>query len=194
MTTQSRGFFLIDRNVLKRNKRDRDSLLESFHASRKFKTILYTRHFMKDQIEKRIVLKAPVLKVWNALTDYRQFGEWFCVKVKKPFEQGQIAQGELNYPGYEQMAWEIAVQKIEPDQLFSFTWHPYAIDTKRDYSNEIPTLVTFKLKKMSEGTELSVIESGFNQLPDDRRLEAFQMNEEGWTEQMNNIKRYVESP
>ncbi len=148
---------------------------------------------MKDQIEKRIVLKAPVLKVWNALTDYRQFGEWFCVKVKKPFEQGQIAQGELNYPGYEQMAWEIAVQKIEPDQLFSFTWHPYAIDTKRDYSNEIPTLVTFKLKKMSEGTELSVIESGFNQLPDDRRLEAFQMNDEGWTEQMNNIKRYVES-
>jgi uncharacterized protein YndB with AHSA1/START domain len=91
---------------------------------------------MDDRIEKSIELKAPVSKVWKALTDYREFGEWFHVKLDAPFIPGQIAQGYLTYPGYENCPWKIVVQKIEPEHLFSFTWHPYAVDNKRDYSQE----------------------------------------------------------
>lgn len=147
---------------------------------------------MNDRIEKRITLKAPVSKVWQALTDYREFGKWFCVKVEGPFVPGKIARGLLTYPGYENTPWEVVVQKMEPEHLFSFTWHPYAIDTKKDYSKEIPTLVEFRLEKMANGTLLSLTESGFDKIPDNRRLEAFRMNNTGWSEQMENIEAYVE--
>lgn len=147
---------------------------------------------MSDRIEKRIELKAPVPKVWNALTDYREFGEWFLVKVEGPFAPGQKVSGKITYPGYEHYPWEIVVQKMEPERLFSFTWHPYAMDAKRDYSNETPTLVEFRLEKIKNGTLLLLTESGFDKIPDDRRLEAFRMNDKGWTGQMRNIENYVD--
>ena len=146
---------------------------------------------MEHRIEKRIELKAPVSRVWRALTDHREFSEWFRVKLDGPFVPGQISRGHITYPGYEHIAWEAAVQKMEPERLFSFTWHPYAIDAAIDYSKETPTLVEFTLEATSSGTHLVVTESGFDKIPANRRLEAFRMDEEGWIEQMENIAKYV---
>jgi len=146
---------------------------------------------MDDRIEKRIELKAPVSRVWRALTDYREFGEWFGVKLEGPFAVGQVSRGQITYPGYEHPTLEAVVQKMEPERLFSFTWHPCAIDPKMDYSKETPTLVEFKLEKTATGTLLSVTESGFDKIPASRRAEAFRMNDGGWTEQMTNIEKHV---
>jgi len=146
---------------------------------------------MEHHIEKRIELRAPVSRVWRALTDYREFGEWFRVKLDAPFVPGQISRGQITHPGYEHLQWKAVVQKMEPERLFSFTWHPYAIDPKVDYSNEAPTLVEFKLEKTANGTLLTVTESGFDKIPIERRFEAFRMNEGGWAEQMKNIESYV---
>src|SRR5271170_8312742 len=107
---------------------------------------------MSDRIEKRIELKAPVARVWRALTDYREFGEWFRVKLNAPFVPGQISRGQITWPGYEHHTMQVVVQKIEPERLFSFTWHPYGLDKSRDYSQETPTLVEFTLEKTATGT------------------------------------------
>ncbi|HET8667970.1 MAG TPA: SRPBCC family protein [Terriglobales bacterium] len=146
---------------------------------------------MNDRIEKRIELKAPVSRVWRALTDYREFGAWFRVKLDGPFVVGHVSRGHITYPGYEHLVWEAVVQKMEPERLFSYTWHPYAVDPKVDYSYETPTLVEFKLEKINDGTLLLLTESGFDKIPAHRRLEAFRMNDGGWTEQMKNIESYV---
>jgi|SRR5271169_1524885 len=146
---------------------------------------------MNDRIEKRLELKAPVSRVWRALTDHREFGEWFRVNLDGPFVPGQTSTGLITYAGYEHLKWEAVVQKMEPEQLFSFTWYPYAIDSTRDYSNETPTLVEFRLEAIPGGTLLVLTESGFDKVPSDRRLEAFRMNDGGWTEQMKNIEGYV---
>jgi uncharacterized protein YndB with AHSA1/START domain len=146
---------------------------------------------MKDRIEKRIELKTSISRVWRALTDYREFGEWFRVKLDGPFVLGQVSTGHITYPGYEHLKWEAVVQKIEPERLFSFTWHPYAIDPKVDYSKEPSTLVEFKLEEIKDGTLLLLTESGFDKIPAGRRPEAFRMNDGGWTEQMKNIERHV---
>lgn len=143
------------------------------------------------KIEKRIELKAPLARVWRAITDHREFGDWFRVKLDGPFIPGKESTGHITYPGYEHVKWHAVVQKIEPQRLFSFTWHPYAIDMKKDYSQETPTLVEFRLEEIPGGTRLTVTESGFDQVPSDRRLEAFRMNDGGWTEQMKNIEAYV---
>ena len=146
---------------------------------------------MSDRIEKRIELKAPISRVWRALTDYREFGEWFRVKIDGPFVAGEVSRGNINYPGYEHLRWEAAIQKMEPERLFSFTWHPYAVDSKADYSKETPTLVEFRLEKIPTGTLLVVTESGFDKIPSHRRVDAFRMNEQGWAEQMKNIENYL---
>jgi uncharacterized protein YndB with AHSA1/START domain len=146
---------------------------------------------MENGIEKRIELKASVSRVWRALTDHREFGEWFRVKSEGPFVPGQVARGHVTYPGYEHLKWEVVVQKMEPERLFSFTWHPYAVDPQTDYSKETPTLVEFRLEKTASGTLLLLTESGFDKIPSDRRSEAFRMNDGGWTEQMKNIERHV---
>ena len=87
-----------------------------------------------DRIEKRMELKAPVSRVWRALTDYREFSEWFRVKLEGPFVPGKKTGGQITYPGYEHLSWEVLVQELEPERLFSFTWHPYAVDPNQDYS------------------------------------------------------------
>jgi uncharacterized protein YndB with AHSA1/START domain len=144
-----------------------------------------------DRIEKSIDLKAPVSKVWKALTDHEQFGEWFRVKLEGPFVPGQISRGMITWPGYEHLQWTATVQKIEPETYFSFTWNPYATDPATDYSKETPTLVEFKLEPSATGTLLRLTESGFDKIPADRRDEAFQRNDGGWTQQMKNIEIHV---
>src|SRR5438445_5908565 len=144
-----------------------------------------------DRIEKRIELTAPPVRVWRALTDYREFGEWFRVKLETPFVPGKSTRGRITYPGYEHLIMEVVVQKMVNERLFSFHWHPYAVDPKVDYSKEPPTLVEFKLEKTPAGTLLVVTESGFDSLPAARRDEAFRMNSGGWTAQLKNIEKYV---
>lgn len=146
---------------------------------------------MTDRIEKQIELKAPVSRVWRALTDHMEFGEWFRVRIDGPFVPGRVSTGNITYPGYEHLKWEAVVQKMEPEKLFSFTWHPYAIDPKTDYSGEPSTLVEFTLKPIPGGTLLRLTESGFDKIPANRRAEAFRMNDGGWTQQMKNIEKHV---
>ena len=151
---------------------------------------------MSDRIEKRIELKAPISRVWRAVTDYREFGEWFRVKLDGPFIQGQVSRGQITYPGYEHLKWEAVVQKMEPERLFSFTWpHPKSLDKAEyapgNHSKDPATLVEFRLEKTATGTLLVLTESGFDNIPGDLRLEAFRRNEGGWAEQMKNIERYV---
>ena len=149
---------------------------------------------MDNRIEKRIELKAPVSRVWRALTDYREFGEWFRVKLDGPFVPGQVSRGQITYPGYEHVKWEAVVQKMEPERLFSFTWpQPKSLgkDRPTDYSGEPTTLVEFRLEKTASGTLLVLTESGFDKLPGDRRPEAFRRNDGGWTEQMKNVEKYI---
>jgi uncharacterized protein YndB with AHSA1/START domain len=146
---------------------------------------------MTDRIEKTIELKAPVSRVWRALTDHREFGAWFRVKLESPFVPGQPSRGQITWPGYEHYTWEAVIQQMEPERLFSFTWHPYALDLKRDYSAEPPTLVEFRLEPTATGTLLRLTESGFDRVSADRRAEAFRMNDNGWMQQMKNIEEHV---
>jgi uncharacterized protein YndB with AHSA1/START domain len=149
---------------------------------------------MDQKIEKQIELAAPVARVWRALTDYREFGQWFGVKLTSAFVPGQPSRGNITYPGYEHLVMEVVVQKMEPERLFSYTWHPYAIDPKVDYSSEPPTLVEFRLEATAGGgTLLSLTESGFENIPPNRRAEAFRMNDGGWSTQMKSIERHVVS-
>lgn len=148
---------------------------------------------MENQIEKTIRLKAPMSRVWRALTDHREFSEWFKMNLNAPFVAGSETIGHVNCGAAENLEVRIKVVKMEPETLFSYTWHPYAIDPDRDYSAEEPTHVTFRLADHGGETELTVTETGFPNLPADRRLEAFRMNTEGWTVQVDNIKRYVEA-
>jgi uncharacterized protein YndB with AHSA1/START domain len=147
---------------------------------------------MTYRIEKTIELKAPISRVWRALTDHHEFGTWFRVRLDGPFVAGQVSRGRITYPGYEHLRWEAVVQKMEPERLLSFTWHPCAIDPDEDYSNEPPTLVEFTLQTIPTGTLLRVVESGFDELPSRRRAEAFRMNDSGWSQQVKNIADHVE--
>ena len=146
---------------------------------------------MSDRIEKRIELKAPVAHVWRALTDHQEFGAWFRVRLEAPFVPGQEARGPITWPGYEHVTWRSVVLQMEPEWLFSFTWHPYSVDPALDYSAEPSTLVEFRLQPTATGTLLVLTESGFDRIPSHRREEAFLRNDEGWTQQMKNIESHV---
>jgi uncharacterized protein YndB with AHSA1/START domain len=144
-----------------------------------------------DRIEKEILLRAPCSRVWRALTDAEEFGTWFRVRLEGRFTKGAQVKGHITYPGYEHLTMELTVEELEPERLFSYRWHPYAVDPGADYSGEPATLVEFHLRPAPEGTLLRVIESGFDLLPPGRRAEAYRMNEPGWTEQLHNIERHV---
>jgi uncharacterized protein YndB with AHSA1/START domain len=146
---------------------------------------------MQNTIEKQIQIAAPVSRVWQALTDSRQFGEWFLVRMEGPFLAGQPAVGQITHPGYEHLRMKIVVNVIEPMTRFSFFWHPYAVDPKVDYEKEESTLVEFRLQPVADGTLLTVTESGFDKIPAERRADAFLRNENGWAQQMKNIQAYV---
>ena len=144
-----------------------------------------------DRIEKQIRLRAPKSRVWRALTDAEELGAWFRVKLEGPFVPGGRTKGKITYPGYEHITMEVWVEQMEAETLFSYRWHPYAVDPKADYSSEPTTLVEFQLKSEDGGTLLTVVESGFDQLPASRRDEAFRMNDGGWKQQLTNIERHV---
>jgi uncharacterized protein YndB with AHSA1/START domain len=148
---------------------------------------------MQDRIEKVIELKAPVARVWRALTDHTEFGAWFRVDVKKPFVVGQVSPGVTTYPGYEGMRWEANIVAMEPERLFAFEWCPYEHDDDREFASAPKTRVEFRLEPTATGTRLVISESGFNGIPDDRRrVDALRANTQGWDIQAGNIAQYVE--
>ena len=146
-----------------------------------------------NAIEKQIVLRAPRARVWRALTDAAEFGTWFGVKLEGSFEPGKSVRGRITHPGYEHIVFEMIIERMDAQTLFAYRWHPYAIEPAVDYSKEPTTLVEFKLEEVDGGTMLTLVESGFDRVPLQRRAEAFRMNDQGWTEQMENIRRHVET-
>lgn len=167
-----------------------------------------------DRIEKRIALRAPVSRVWRAIADAREFGLWFGITLEGSFEPGKRIRGtfrmtlneaavlqhqeslglrpsKLRLP--EANAVFCTVERMEPERYFSFRWIPYGIDADADPDNEPTTLVEFLLDPAAEGTLLTIVESGFDRVPDHRRQRAFRMNEGGWAAQASNLTNYVQS-
>lgn len=144
-----------------------------------------------DRIEKTITLRAPRERVWKAIANSQEFGSWFGMRLEGAFAPGARVNARMTHPGYEHLIIELFVEQVNPQELFSYRWHPYAIEVGVDYSAEPTTLVEFKLSEVPGGTQLNVVESGFDRIPLSRRAEAFRMDDEGWTEQITNIERYV---
>ena len=144
-----------------------------------------------DRIEKKVVLRAPRSRVWRALSDAQEFGTWFRVNLDGAvFAPGALVKGRILEPGYEQWPFEITIERMEPERLLSYRWHPYP-QPGPGLAHEPTTLVELRLEEVPGGTELTVVESGFDRIPLPRRAEAFRMNEGGWAEQLRRIERHV---
>jgi uncharacterized protein YndB with AHSA1/START domain len=155
-----------------------------------------------DRIEKQILLRAPRARVWKAITDSQEFGAWFGVRFDGPFTPGmpqkgvivttsvdpEVAQAQRPHTG---MPFEITIDRLEPERLFSFRWHPFAIEPGVDYSREPTTLIVFTLEDAPGGVLLTVTESGFDRIPLERRAKAFTANEGGWTMMIKVIEKYL---
>ena len=159
-----------------------------------------------DRIEKKILLHAPLKRVWRALSDSTEFGTWFGLKFDGPFSPGAIMRGVLvgtkvnpevaeAQKAHLGMPFEIAIEQMVPERLFSMRWHPFAVDRGVDYSAEPTTLIEFALEEVANGVMLTVTESGFDQIPLARRVKAFTANEHGWAVMVKVIEEYlVQSP
>jgi uncharacterized protein YndB with AHSA1/START domain len=146
------------------------------------------------RIEKNIILRAPRSRVWRALTNTREFGTWFGAKLEGVFEPQARLKGPITLEGFQHVALELTVERMQPESHFAYRWHPYAVEPGVDYSAEPTTLVEFELSEApGGGTALRVVESGFENIPLERRAIAFRMNDGGWAEQMENIRRHVEA-
>jgi uncharacterized protein YndB with AHSA1/START domain len=147
-----------------------------------------------DRLKQTATLRAPRSRVWRALTNAEEFGAWFRVKLDRAFAAGATVRGQITYPGYEHVVLEMQIDRIEPERYFSYRWHPYAIEAGVDYSPEPMTLVEFILDEAPGGTVLTIVESGFDRIPVERRATAFRMNQDGWAEQIGNIEGHVSQP
>jgi uncharacterized protein YndB with AHSA1/START domain len=147
---------------------------------------------MSDRIEKQIFLRAPISRVWRAISDTGEFGQWFGVRFDAgSFTPGEEINGRITIKGYEHVVWNARVEQVIPPRLLSFRWHPNATDSSVDYSTEPTTLVQFELQEAEGGTLLTLVESGFDAVPEWRRAAAFRGNEKGWEGQLGNIERHV---
>jgi uncharacterized protein YndB with AHSA1/START domain len=155
-----------------------------------------------DRIEKSIVLRASRERVWRAISDAQQFGTWFGIEFEGDFAVGSPLKGRIvptkvdadiakSQEPYAGMAFDIFVERIEPMRAFAFRWHPYAVEPGEEYSKQPTTLVTFVLEDAPGGILLTITESGFDQIPLERRAKAFTENEQGWTAQMQLIQKYL---
>lgn len=144
-----------------------------------------------DRIEKKIELKAPVARVWRAISDAREFGTWFQAELDGAFAPGAVIPAVITTKGYEGAKFEIHVERMEPERLLAFRWHPGEPDPSYDYTQEPMTLVEFHLEPTAAGTLLVITESGFDRLAPERRAKAFAGNSQGWDFQLENIARHV---
>jgi uncharacterized protein YndB with AHSA1/START domain len=155
-----------------------------------------------DRIEKEVVLSAPLDRVWRAISDADEFGRWFGVRFDGPFVAGasvtgvitpttvdeDVARAQEPYAGKSD-TWQIVA--VEPQRRLAFRWHPYAVEDGADYSQEPTTLVEFTLAETSDGVLLRIVESGFDKLPAERRVSAFEHNSEGWAAQTELVRKYL---
>ena len=146
-----------------------------------------------DRIEKQLTLDARRSRVWRALTDVTQFNTWFGVALSTPFAPGAEVSGRISIRNYEDVTMTIWIETMEPERFFSFRWHPYAVEKGVDYAAEPTTLVSFTLEDVPGGTRLTIVESGFDAIPESRRTKAFTMNSKGWDGQAENIRRFLAS-
>lgn len=155
-----------------------------------------------DRIEKRILLHAPLERVWHAISDAQEFGSWFGARFDGPFVAGQHLTGQIvptavdpdvaeSQKPHEGSRFEITIDQVEPMRRLAFRWHPYAVDPEVDYSQEPATLVVFELEVAEQGTELTITESGFDRIPLERRAQAFEMNEQGWEAQLMLVEKHL---
>jgi uncharacterized protein YndB with AHSA1/START domain len=144
-----------------------------------------------DRIEKQATYDVPRSRVWRALTDVTQFNKWFGVTLTSPIATGAEVIGKFTNPKYEHLTMTIWIETMEPERLFAFRWHPYAIEEGVDFAAEPTTLVTFTLEEVAGGTRLTIVESGFDAIPESRRAKAFSMNSNGWTSQIENIRKFL---
>jgi uncharacterized protein YndB with AHSA1/START domain len=155
-----------------------------------------------DRIEKKVLLRAPRKRVWRALADSKEFGHWFGMKFDGPFTPGAVVRGVISpskvnaevaqaQKAHEGVAFDITIEKMEPERLFSYRWHPGAVEPGMDYSAEPTTLVEFVLEETAEGVLLTVRETGFDRIPLARRAKAFTANEGGWTIMVKVIEEYL---
>ena len=144
-----------------------------------------------DRIEKQVILEAPRSRVWRALTDVSQFNAWFGVSLAQPFRPGAEVSGKITIKNYDHVTMQIWIEAMEPERFFSFRWHPYAIEPGVDYAAEPTTLVSFTLEDAGQGTRLTIVESGFDAIPESRRAKAFAMNSSGWSGQAENIRKFL---
>ncbi len=147
---------------------------------------------MQDCIEKSIDLKASVTRVWQALTDHREFSEWFRVELEGPWVVGETSRGRVTYEGCDNMMFEAKAEVLEPERLFAYSWRPYPVDPD-DQADHPSTLVEFRLEPTATGTRLDISECGFSNVPEDRQAETYRNNTRGWNEQAKNIAAHVES-
>ncbi len=145
-----------------------------------------------DRIVKEITLKAPRTRVWRALTDSAEFGAWFRARFEGPFVVGEQVRGTMTHPACEGAEFETLITQMDAEHAFALRWHPYPVEPTADFSSEPTTLVEFHLEDAGDGTKLTLTESGFDALPEHRRVETFRLNERGWAEQMGNIERHVD--
>lgn len=147
-----------------------------------------------DRIERSIVVQAPRERVWQMLSNAETFGRWFGADLKgQTFTPGKVTRGPITIKGYTHVMFDVKVERVEPQSVLAWRWHPYAVDPKVDYSAEEPTLVTWTLQDAPNGATLvKTVESGFDKVPPHRRLEAFRMNSGGWDGQLDNIRRHAE--
>lgn len=146
-----------------------------------------------DRIVKTVTFSAPRSRVWRALTDVAQFNTWFGVTLTTPFIAGAEVRGQMTIRNYEHVTLTIWIEALEPERVFSFRWHPYAIEEGIDFASEPTTLVIFTLEDTESGTHLSIVESGFAAIPVSRRAKAFSMNSNGWSSQLENIRTFLAS-
>ena len=155
-----------------------------------------------DRIEKEILLDLPIARVWHAIGDSQAFGSWFGVSLEEAFIAGRRLKAKIvpttvdaevarQQQPYEGKTFDLFIERVEPLKRLAFRWHPYAVEPGIDYSDEPTTLVTFELKEVPGGTQLTLTESGFDQLPLERREKAYEMNAGGWAMQMRLIGKYL---
>ena len=155
-----------------------------------------------DRIQKQVVLRAPMDRVWRAISDSQEFGRWFGVGIDGPFVAGtsvtatitpttvdeEVAQMQRPHTGAK-ATWQIVA--VEPPRRFAYRWHPFAVEPDVDYDQEPTTLVEFTLSESADGVVLTIVESGFDAIPEARRWAAFEANSGGWTKQAELVRKYL---
>lgn len=147
---------------------------------------------MTDRIEKTTFVRAPIDKVWRAVSDHREFGAWFKVDLDQPFVAGERSTGKMTYPGFEGFPWLAWVTAIEEPNRFAFDWVP-GETVPADPETAARMSVEFRLAPEGDGTRVTIVESGFERLPPGERENALRGNTEGWNIQSDNLREYAEA-